>query len=229
MHNLRFMAKGARKSIVVSVFGNTICYQKGVVSARPWLKLTIRASFNHPPFYGEIIWSQEIQKANYTEKCHLPIIKEGRAIWLLKLNWNKIKSRWHTLNYWWPQSKKEVAISNIEKVWEAPQGIRNSESSRYCVLCGSEILNPLVCSCAYCKFQIPPCVYRGIRNFSSPFFYGGTSREKKSFGLLWVAQTYQWSLSKQGEVCLDEFCDPLQTGKRSFRVLIFFISHFLTV
>ena len=167
----------------------------------------------------------EIQQKRKTEKCHLPIIKEGRAIWRLKLNWNK-KPLAHSkkmLNYWWPQSKKEVAISKIEKVWEAPQRIRNSESSRYRVLCGSEILNTLLCSCGYCKFQILPCVYRGIRNFSPPFFYGGTSREKKSFGLLCVAQTFQWSLSKQGEVYLDEFCDPLQTGKRSFRVLFFFL------
>ena len=225
------MAKEGRKYIVVSVFENTIWYRKGVLSAWPWLKWKIRASLNYPPFYEVIIWSQEIEKANYTEKCHLPIIKEGRAIWRLKLNWNK-KPWAHSkkmLNYWCPQSKKEVAISTIEKVLEAPQGIRNFESSRYCVLCLSEILNTLLCSCGYCKFQIPPCVYRGIRKFSSPFFYGGTSREKKSFGLLCVAQTFQWSLSKQGEVYLDEFCDPLQTGKRSFRVLIFFYFRLLNI
>ena len=124
MRNLRLMAKGARKSIVVSVFENAICYQKGVVSARPWFKLKIRAALNHPPFCGGIIWSQEIEKANYTEKCHLPIIKEGRDIWRLKFYWNK-KPLAHSkkmLNYWWPQSKKGIAISKIEKVWEAPQG-----------------------------------------------------------------------------------------------------------
>ena len=112
------------KLFLFFVFESTICCQKGVVTARPWIKSTIRASLNHPPFRsGVIIWSQEIEKANYSQKFHLSMIKQGRAIRPLELNWNKtpLAHSKKMLNYWWPQSKEMFLISKIEKVREAPQ------------------------------------------------------------------------------------------------------------
>ena len=56
----------------------------------------------------------------------------------------------------------------------------------------------------------------------TPFFYGRTSRGiQRIIWVLCVAQTFQWSLSKEWEVRLNEFCDSLQTGKLSLWVLTF--------